>query len=108
LISFEKAKDFYSDSSRAREDIAFVLIHYDPTIRGGDIDFKMKPLSIDSIFLLRDIVDQNLSFGNLGKGQIQLKRISDIKIQNRTKVEFVDFITLLASKRRSTRASGRA
>lgn len=108
LISFEKAKDFFSDSRRAREDIAFVMIHYDPMIFRGDIDFKIRPLSMNSIFLLRDINDQNLSFGNLGKGQIQLKRVSDIKIQNRTKVEFVDFITALSSKPRLSRASSRA
>lgn len=108
LISFEKAKDFFSDSSRAREDIAFVMIHYDPVILKGEIDFKIKPLSLDSIFLLRDIDDHNLSFGNLGKGQIQLKRVGDIRIQTTSKLEFVEAITNLASKPRSKRASSRA
>lgn len=108
LISFEKAKDFFSDSSRAREDIAFVMIHYDPTILRGDVNFKLRHLTDESIFLLRDIDEQNLSFGNLGRGQIQLKRINDILVQNRSKVEFIDFINQLAAKPRLSRASSRA
>ena len=107
LISYEKAKDFFSDSSRTREDIAFVMIHYDPEIVGGKVNFNLKPLAQHSIFLLRDIGDDNLSFGNLGKGQVQLKRVSKIGVKRRGKKEFVDFISALASKPRATRAISR-
>lgn len=107
LISYEKAKGFFSDSSRAKEDIAFVMIHYDPEIEGGKVNFNLKPLEQHSIFLLRDISDDNLSFGSLGKGQVQLKRVSNIKIQSRSKEKFVEFISKLASKPRATRATSR-
>lgn len=107
LISYEKAKDFFSDSNRSKEDIAFVMIHYDPEIEGGKVNFNLKPLEQHSIFLLRDIGDENLSFGNLGKGQVQLKRVSNIKVKKRSKKEFVDFISALASKPRATRAISR-
>ena len=107
MISYEKAKDFFSDSNRSKEDIAFVMIHYDPEIEGGKVNFNLKPLEQHSIFLLRDIGDENLSFGNLGKGQVQLKRVSNIKVKKRSKKEFVDFITALASKPRATRAISR-
>lgn len=107
LISFEKAKDFFTDIRRSREDIAFVMIHYDPQIIDGDVYFNLKPLDKHSIFLLRDIGEENLSFGNLGKGQVQLKRISNIRVKKRSKQEFVDFISILASKPRATRATSR-
>ena len=107
LISYEKAREFFSDSSRSREDIAFVMIHYDPEIVGGKVNFNLKPLAQHSIFLLRDISDENLSFGNLGKGQVQLKRVSRIKNTRRSKEEFVNFISTLASKPRVTRATSR-
>lgn len=108
LISFDKARNFYSDTSRSKEDIAFVMIHYDPVIIGKEVKFNLQPLNLDSIFLLRDIGDQNLSFGNLGKGQVQLKRIGDIQLKRRSKKEFINFVTELASKPRSKRATSTA
>ena len=107
LISYEKAKEFFADTSRSREDIAFVMIHYDPKIVDGVVEFNLKPLDKHSIFLLRDIGDENLSFGNLGKGQIQLKRVSNINTRIRSKDEFVDFISALSAKPRATRSTSR-
>jgi hypothetical protein len=56
---------------------------------------------------LRDISANNLSYGNLGKGQLQLKRINDLKIENRTRPDFILLIDKLANGPRKTRASGK-
>lgn len=108
LISYQKVKDFYFDNERINEDIAFLMIHYDPIIRGGEVDFNIKLLTANSFFLLRDLATENLSFGNLGKGQIQLKRINSVKIQKRSKSEFVEVIDSLAIGKRASRSSSRA
>jgi hypothetical protein len=107
LIAYHKAKDFFSDASRSKEDIAFLMIHYDPSVIGNEVSFNLRALSDSSIFLLRDISESNLSFGNLGKGQLQLKRINELHIENRTRNNFITLIEKLANGPRKTRASGR-
>jgi hypothetical protein len=107
LIAYHKAKEFFGDSSRLREDIAFLFIHYNPELVGNVVSFNLRNLSDSSIFLLRDISADNLSYGNLGKGQLQLKRINDLQLENRTRLDFISLIEKLAIRPRKTRASGK-
>jgi hypothetical protein len=107
LIAYHKAKEFFGDSSRLSEDIAFLFIHYNPELVGNMVSFNLRELSDSSICLLRDISANNLSYGNLGKGQLQLKRINDLKIENRTRPDFILLIDKLANGPRKTRASGK-
>ena len=105
LISFQKAKDFYGSADRRDDDIAMIFVKYDPEIAGSTINFKVMGFNDSSIFLLRDISVSNLSYGNLGKGQIQLSRINNIKIEKRNKSEFLKVIDFLKNKPRQTRRS---
>jgi hypothetical protein len=107
LIAYHKAKEFFGDSNRLREDIAFLFIHYNPELVGNTVSFNLRDLSDSSICLLRDISVNNLSYGNLGKGQLQLKRVNDLQLENRTRLDFVSLIDKLANGPRKTRASGK-
>jgi hypothetical protein len=104
LISFEKAKDFFTDQDRALEDIAIFTIKYAPKIENGTVEFNVQEPSSDHLFLLRTLSESNLSFGALGKGQIQLSRLNNLVFENRSKAEFLDLVRKIASKPRSTRA----
>jgi hypothetical protein len=82
-----------------------ILVKYDPEISGSTINFKIMDFSNSSIFLLRDISTNNLSYGNLGKGQIQLSRINNLRIDERNKSEFLKTLDFLKNKPRQTRRS---
>ena len=105
LISYQKAKDFYSSIDRQDDDIGMIFVKYDPEISGSTINFKIMDFSNSSIFLLRDISTNNLSYGNLGKGQIQLSRINNLRIDERNKSEFLKTLDFLKNKPRQTRRS---
>ena len=100
LISYQKAVDFFTDDTKYNDDICMLFIKYDPIIENRIVNFNILPLDQNSILLLRNIADKNLSYGNLGKGQIQLYRLYDIITIQRTKIEFVKFINKLKNKPR--------
>jgi hypothetical protein len=105
LISYQKAKDFYSSIDRRNDDIGMIFVKYDPEISESIINFKIMDFSDSSIFLLRDISINNLSYGNLGKGQIQLSRINNLKMNEANKSEFLKTLDFLKNKPRKTRRS---
>lgn len=102
LISYQKAIDFFTDDTKDKEDICMLFIKYDPIIENKIVNFNIIPLDKNSILLLRNIADKNLSYGNLGKGQIQLYRLYNIVTIQRTKLEFVEFINKLKNQPRKT------
>ena len=108
LISFEKAKNFYGDSNRANEDIAILIVKYAPAIEGKIVQFKVGRMIPENFFLLRTLSESNLSFGALGKGQIQLSRLNSLVFQDRDKPQFLDLIERIASRPRSVRGTSRA
>lgn len=105
LISYQKAVDFYGDRTKERDDIGLIFVKYDPIITGKSINFKISSFDHTSIFLLRDIDIDNLSYGNLGKGQIQLSRINNIKITAGSKLEFIEKLNFLKNRPRKVRKS---
>jgi hypothetical protein len=108
LISYEKAKEFYGDASRLFEDIAILNVKYAPEISGGKVDFKIQQMFPEQLFLLRTLSEANLSFGALGKGQIQLSRLNALAFNERNKSEFLDLVEKIASRPRTTRGTSRA
>lgn len=108
LISYEKAIDFYGDVSRSKEDIAILLVKYEPKINSLTVNFEIKEFLVDSLFLLRKLSEINLSFGMLGKGQIQLSRINAINFTNRSKSDFLAIIQSIAQRPRATRRTSKA
>ena len=107
LISAQKATEFYSDENLKNKDIAFLLIKYDPEIDNRTVHFNLKTISSNQVMLLRDISGKNLTFGSLGRGQIQLSRINAIEETPRTKIEFLDFIEALRNRPRKQRGTSR-
>jgi hypothetical protein len=105
LISYQKAIEFYTDQSKKNNDIAMILVKYDPTIINGKTNFNIKELESESIVLLRDLGEKNLSYGDLGKGQIQLSRINTIEVLSRSKHDFVKLIEGLKNRPRKLRNS---
>ena len=107
LISYEKAKEFFGDSSRVFEDIAILNVKYAPQIVGGKVDFKIQQMSPEQHFLLRTLSEDNLSFGALGKGQIQLSRLNALAFIDRDKSQFLELVQWIASRPRATRGTSR-
>ncbi len=105
LISFEKAKEFFSDSARTLEDIAIFNIKYAPEINGGKVNFKIQDATSDNLFLLRTLSESNLSYGALGKGQIQLSRLNTLLFEDRSKTQFLDLVQKIAAKPRTSRGT---
>ena len=105
LISFEKAKEFFSDSARTAEDIAIFNIKYAPEIIGGKVNFKIQEAASDNLFLLRTLSESNLSYGALGKGQIQLSRLNTLLFEDRSKTQFLDLVQKIAAKPRTSRGT---
>ncbi len=108
LISFEKAKEFFADQTRALEDIAIFNVKYAPDIDQGQVDFNIQESISDHLFLLRTLSESNLSYGALGKGQIQLSRLNNLVFENRSKAQFLDLVLRIAAKPRTTRGSSAA
>ena len=108
LISYEKAKEFFGDQARALEDIAIFNVKYSPDIVKGEVDFNIQESSADHLFLLRTLSESNLSFGALGKGQIQLSRLNNLVFESRSKAQFLDLVLRIAAKPRSTRGTSTA
>ena len=107
LISYQKALEFYDDEGKSKDDIGLIFVKYDPEIQGKNINFNILPFDPTSIILLRDIDDGNLSYGNLGKGQIQLSRVNNIKMRERSKPEFIDYLKFLKNRPRQVRKTSR-
>jgi len=105
LISYQKAVDFFSDYSKAMDDIGILLIKYDPSLNKGRVDFNISKIEEKSIILLRDFSEQNLSYGDLGKGQIQLSRINNLNYIQRSKKDFLQLINDLKKRPRKVRNS---
>lgn len=105
LISFEKAKEFFADQSRALEDIAIFNVKYAPNIDKDEVDFNVQESCSENLFLLRTLSESNLSFGALGKGQIQLSRLNNLVFENRSKAQFLDLALRIAARPRTTRSS---
>lgn len=103
LISFDKAKSFYSDASRINEDIAILSVKYIPKIRKERVDFEIQELDEGNLFLLRTLSESNLSYGSLGKGQIQLSRVNAISFEHRSKETFLKLLKKIASRPRVSR-----
>ena len=107
LISYQKAIEFYSDNDKLKDDIGMLFIKYDPVIENGRVTFNVLELSSSSIILLRDFSEKNLSYGNLGKGQIQLSRFNNIELHQRSKNDFISLITELKNRPRKSRKSSK-
>jgi len=105
LISYQKAIEFYTDHNKKNDDIAMIFIKYDPAIINGKTNFNINELDSESIVLLRDLGEKNLSYGDLGKGQIQLSRINAIEVLSRSKHDFVKLIEGLKNRPRKLRNS---
>jgi len=107
LISAQKVREFYSDEELKNKDIVFMLIKYNPEIDGGTVNFNIKPIVSSQIMLLRDISTNNLTFGRLGRGQIQLSRIDAIEETIRTKNKFLELVDELENRPRKQRGTSR-
>lgn len=103
LISYEKAKNFYGDSTRVNEDIAILTVKYAPAISGKTVDFKIQQMLPENLFLLRTLSEGNLSFSALGRGQIQLSRLNSLAFQDRNKEQFLELVESIASRPRGLR-----
>lgn len=96
LISIPRAEQWFNNPSNITSDIAIFYCHYRPVHEGEQVRFDFtKTLSrdSDSLFLLRDISATNLTTGTLGKGQLQLTRLSEVGLKQRTRREFLQFLS---------------
>jgi hypothetical protein len=105
LIAFERAVDFFNTASNISSDIAIFYCRYSPIQEGTQVRFdftKTLRCDSDSLFLLRDISEKNLSpVGNLGKGQLQMKGLSEIGLKPRTRKEFLQVLSELVAAKAS-------
>ena len=102
LIAIERALAWYSNEQHVDAEIALLHVKYTvllsadmKTARYVIQDDFMQPVSASRphpLMLVRDISEENLSTGALGKGQLQLHRLANLKTTERTKAEFVKFV----------------
>jgi hypothetical protein len=99
LISVEKALSWWSNDELADREIALLYLRYivefDEAGRSATFKIQNNFSSQEevSLLLIRDISAHNVSpIGSLGKGQIQLHRLTRLETTERTREEFVTFI----------------
>ncbi len=105
LIAINRAVQFFSSATNISSDIAIFYCRYSPLQDGTQVRFDFSETlgrNSELLFLLRDISESNLTpVGNLGKGQLQLKRLSEIGLKQRTRNEFLFALSELISAKTS-------
>lgn len=101
LISIPRAEQWYANPGNVRSDLAIFHCFYRPVFENNSVTFDfMDTLGKgSSLFLLRDISANNVTNGSLGRGQLQLTKVSKLQFTQRTREEFCVFLReLVAAK----------